>query len=149
VASTLRLPANFLVGIGRYFLVFTIPIPKEILIGTFWYHFFGGNPFFPQKGGTGPLFEEKRGHRPPFRYSQPPFCGSSHQTSNTNQNTNCPHPNQGTFVSPTHVTTSYGTWGGAIGTRQNNGLPLCKNLKLTWRNHRLPSPTRINSILHP
>jgi hypothetical protein len=27
----------FLVGIGQYFLVFTIPIPKEKLVGTFWY----------------------------------------------------------------------------------------------------------------
>jgi hypothetical protein len=29
------------VFIGRYFLVFTIPIPKEILVGSFWYHCFG------------------------------------------------------------------------------------------------------------
>jgi hypothetical protein len=37
----------FPVGIGKYFLVFTIPILKEISVGIFWYHFFGGNPFFP------------------------------------------------------------------------------------------------------
>jgi hypothetical protein len=35
------------------------------------------------------------------------------------------HPNQGTYVSPPHVTTSYGTLGGAVGTQQNNGLSLC------------------------
>jgi hypothetical protein len=32
---------------GWYFLVFTEPIPEENLVGTFWYFFFGGNPFFP------------------------------------------------------------------------------------------------------
>ncbi len=31
------------------------------------------------------------------------------------------HPNQGTYVGPPHVTTLYGMWGGAVGTRQNNG----------------------------
>ncbi len=39
------------------------------------------------------------------------------------------HPNQGTYVSPPHVTTLYGTWGGAVSIQQNNGLPLCKKLK--------------------
>jgi hypothetical protein len=29
------------------------------------------------------------------------------------------HPNQGTYISPPHVTTSYGTWGGAVSTPQN------------------------------
>jgi hypothetical protein len=32
---------------GWYFLVFTKPIPEENLFGTFWYCYFGGNPFFP------------------------------------------------------------------------------------------------------
>ncbi len=36
--------------------------------------FLAGTPSFPQKGGTGYLFEGKRGHRPTFWYSQPPFC---------------------------------------------------------------------------
>jgi hypothetical protein len=61
----------FPVSIGRYFLVFTIPIPKEILVGTYWYHFFGGNPYFPQKGGTGPLLEEKGGNCPLFDTASP------------------------------------------------------------------------------
>jgi hypothetical protein len=39
-----------------YFLVFTEPILEENSVGTFWYYFFGGNPFFPRKGGHGPLF---------------------------------------------------------------------------------------------
>jgi hypothetical protein len=39
-----------------YFLVFTEPIPVENLVGTFQYYYFGRNPFFPQKGGHGPLF---------------------------------------------------------------------------------------------
>ena len=34
----------FPVGIGRYFSVFTISIPKEISVGTFRYDFFGGKP---------------------------------------------------------------------------------------------------------
>jgi hypothetical protein len=55
-------------------LVFTIPIPKEILVSTFRYHFFGGNPFFPQKGGNGPLFEEKGGTSPLFDTASPPFA---------------------------------------------------------------------------
>jgi hypothetical protein len=67
----------FPVGIGRYFLVFTIPIPKEISVGTFRYHFFGGNPFFPQKGGYGPLFEEKGGTGPLFDTASPPFAEKS------------------------------------------------------------------------
>ncbi len=41
---------------GWYFLVFTEPIPKENSVSTFWYYYFGGNPFFPRKGGQGPLF---------------------------------------------------------------------------------------------
>ena len=52
---------------GRYFSVFTIPIPKENSVGTFRYKKGGSAPLFPQKGGNGPLFEkldpllEKRG----------------------------------------------------------------------------------------
>jgi hypothetical protein len=68
-------------------LVFTIPIPKDISVGTFRYHFFDGNPFFPQKGGTGPLFEKKGGTGPLFDTASPPFAEkrSSHQISNTDQ----------------------------------------------------------------
>ncbi len=32
---------------GWYFLVFTKLIPEKNWVGTFWYYFFGGNPFFP------------------------------------------------------------------------------------------------------
>ncbi len=31
-------------------------VPNRGLTGTFWYYYFGGNPFFPRKGGHGPLF---------------------------------------------------------------------------------------------
>jgi hypothetical protein len=88
----LYIESVFPVSISWYFSVFTIPILKEILVGTFWYHFFGGNPFFPQKGGTGPLFEGKKGHWPLFDTASHPLAEkrSSCQTSNTNQNTNRP-----------------------------------------------------------
>ncbi len=52
---------------GRYFSVFTIPIPQENSVGTFRYQKGGSAPLFRQKGGNGPLFEklhpllEKRG----------------------------------------------------------------------------------------
>jgi hypothetical protein len=61
-------------------------MPKEILAGIFWYHFFGMNPFFPQKGGTGTLLEEKGGTGPLFDTASPPFAEttSSCQISNTN-----------------------------------------------------------------
>jgi hypothetical protein len=55
-------------------LVFTISIPKEISVGTFRYDFFGGKPFFPQKGGNGPLFEEKGSTSPLFDTASPPFA---------------------------------------------------------------------------
>jgi hypothetical protein len=51
---------------GWYFLVFTEQIPEENLVGTFGYYYFGGNPFFLERGveapfwGPGPHFEEKR-----------------------------------------------------------------------------------------
>ncbi len=32
---------------GWYVLVFTEPIQEENSVGTFWYYYFGGNPFFP------------------------------------------------------------------------------------------------------
>jgi hypothetical protein len=61
---------------GWYFLVITLPIPEENLVGTFWYYYFGGNPFFPRKGGHGslfqgpsPHFEEKRVSRQTFKSS--------------------------------------------------------------------------------
>ncbi len=57
-------------------------------------------------------------------------CRKCTLTIPTSSRTGTVHPNQGTYVSPHHVTTSYGTWGGAVGTRQNNGLSLCKKLKL-------------------
>jgi hypothetical protein len=41
----------FLVGIGGIFLVFYQPIPKENLVGTFWYQKLAGAPFSLQKGG--------------------------------------------------------------------------------------------------
>jgi hypothetical protein len=55
------------------------------LVGTFWYDFFGGKPYFPQKGGDGPLFEEKGGTSPLFDTARAPFKEkrSSHQISNT------------------------------------------------------------------
>ncbi len=90
-----RLDDMELVFPGQYWLVFLGiyhtdtegNLGRYILLSLFW-----REPFFPQKGGTGPLFEGKRGHQPPFWYSQPPFCGkrSSRQTSNTDQNTNRP-----------------------------------------------------------
>jgi hypothetical protein len=43
---------------GRYFSVFTIPIPKENSVNTFRYKKGGSAPLFPQKGGNGPLFEK-------------------------------------------------------------------------------------------
>ncbi len=62
---------------GWYFLVFTEPIPEENSVGTFRYYYFGGNPFFPQKEGHGPLFqgpsphfEEKRVSRQTFKSSR-------------------------------------------------------------------------------
>jgi hypothetical protein len=51
-----------LVGI---FLVFYQPIPKENLVGTFWYHKIGWSPFFPPK----------RGPLDPFGALSPPFEG--------------------------------------------------------------------------
>jgi hypothetical protein len=83
-----------LVFSGRYWSVFLgiYHTLKEILVGTFWYHFFGRNPFFPQKGGIGPLFEGKGGTSPLFDTASPPFAEkrSSRQTSNTDQNTDRP-----------------------------------------------------------
>jgi hypothetical protein len=48
----------FSVGIRLVFLGFyrTDTIPEENSVGTFRYYYFGGNPFFRQKGGHGPLF---------------------------------------------------------------------------------------------
>ena len=53
-----------MVGIGRYFLVFTIPIPKEnsvsiFLVSKLWREplkNMAGAPFFLRRGGLGPLF---------------------------------------------------------------------------------------------
>ncbi len=77
----------FPVGIGRYFLVFTIPIPKEISVSTFRYHFFGGNPLFPQKGALAPFLRKKGGTGPLFDTASPPFVEkrSSRQISNTDR----------------------------------------------------------------
>ncbi len=74
----------FPVSIGWYSSVFTIPIPKEISVGTFWYH------FFHIKGALSPLLREKGGTGPLFDTASPPFAEkrSSCQTSNTDQNTN-------------------------------------------------------------
>jgi hypothetical protein len=74
-------------------LVFTILIPKEISVGTFRYDFFGGKPYFPQKGGNGPLFEEKGGTSPLFDTASPPFAEnrSSRQISNTDQKYRLPN----------------------------------------------------------
>jgi hypothetical protein len=47
----------FLVSIGWYFLGILPTDTKENLVGTFRYCKFGGNLFFTQKGGIGPLFE--------------------------------------------------------------------------------------------
>ncbi len=62
---------------GWYFLVITIQMPEENSVGTFWYYYFGRNPFFPRKGGHGPLlqgpsphFEEKRVSRQTFKSSR-------------------------------------------------------------------------------
>jgi hypothetical protein len=59
----LHLNLVFWFGIGWYFPVFYQPIPKENLVGKFWYSTFGGNPFFPSKRGFCPLFD---GPSPPF-----------------------------------------------------------------------------------
>jgi hypothetical protein len=76
----------FMVGIGRYFLVLTIPRLKEVSVGTFWYHFFDG------KGDTGPLFEQKGGTGPLLNTVSPLFAEkrSSHQTGNTDRYIDCP-----------------------------------------------------------
>ncbi len=89
-------------------VVYRIGIFRSVLVGVSWYllhlyqrksrsvHFgiisFGGNPFFPQKECTCPLLREKGGTGPLFDTASPPFAEkrSSHQTSNTNRNTNRP-----------------------------------------------------------
>jgi hypothetical protein len=60
------------------FLVFYQPIPKENLVGTFWYHKIGGSPFFPPKrklwtpfGALSPPFEGKRVSRGFFQKNVP------------------------------------------------------------------------------
>jgi hypothetical protein len=75
---------------GWYFLIFTKPIPEENSVGTFWYNFFGGNPFFPQKGGHGPLFEGPSPHFEEKRVSRQTLNSSRQffSAQNTNQNTN-------------------------------------------------------------
>ncbi len=45
-----------LVGIGWYFLGIYQPIPKENLVGTFWYCKFGRNPIFAVKRGSNFIF---------------------------------------------------------------------------------------------
>jgi hypothetical protein len=72
--------------------VFTIPIPKEILVGTFWYHFLAGTRFSLKKGAPAPFLSEKGGTGPLFDTPSPPFAEkwSSRQTSNSNQNTSRP-----------------------------------------------------------
>jgi hypothetical protein len=59
-----------LVGIGRYFLVFTIPIPKENSVSIFGIKKLAGAP---QKIGGSPLFPKKGGPRPPLCTLCPPF----------------------------------------------------------------------------
>jgi hypothetical protein len=55
--------------------------------------FFGGKPYFPQKGGNGPLLEEKGGTSPLFDTSSPPFAEkrSSRQISNTDRKYRLPN----------------------------------------------------------
>jgi hypothetical protein len=54
----------FLVGIGRYFSVFTIPIPKENSVSIFGLKTLAGAS---QKIGGSPLFPKKGGARPPLK----------------------------------------------------------------------------------
>ncbi len=63
-----RIFRSVLVGISRH-----IPYryQRKSCSVHFGIIFFGGNPFFPQKGGTGPLFEGKRGHWPFFDTTSP------------------------------------------------------------------------------
>ena len=63
VIIELHTESVFLVGIGRYFSVFTIPISVSIFG-----QYFGGAP---QKIGGSPLFPKKGGPWPPFW--TPPF----------------------------------------------------------------------------
>jgi hypothetical protein len=60
----------FSVGIGRYFSVFTIPIPKENSVSIFGIKKLAGAP---QKIGGSPLFPKKGGPRPPLCTLRPPF----------------------------------------------------------------------------
>jgi hypothetical protein len=72
------------VGISRYLPYRYRRKSRSVHFGII---FFGGNPFIPQKGGTGPLFEEKGGTCPLFDTASPPFLEkrSSRQISNTDQ----------------------------------------------------------------
>jgi hypothetical protein len=62
----------FPVGIGRYFLVFTISIPKEISVGTFRYVFLAGDPISLKKGAMAP-FLRKKGAIAPFLIQPAPL----------------------------------------------------------------------------
>ncbi len=88
-SKNIRVVSNryFPVGIGRYFLVFTIPIPKEISVGTFRYHFFGGTPISLKKGALAP-FLRKKGAPAPFLIQPAPLLrkkGVPAQFSNTDR----------------------------------------------------------------
>jgi len=60
----------FSVGIGQYFLVFTLPIPKENSVRIFGIKNLAGAP---QKTGGSPLFPKKGGPRPPLCKLRSPF----------------------------------------------------------------------------
>jgi hypothetical protein len=75
---------SVLVRISRYLPYRYQRKSRSVHVGII---FFGGNPFFPQKGGTGPLFEKKGGTGPLFDKASPPFAEkrSSLQISNTDR----------------------------------------------------------------
>jgi hypothetical protein len=73
---------------GRYFPVFSIPIPKENSVGTFRYKKGGSAPLFPQKGGNGPLFEKlnpfwKKGGTKGGKYTKKGGIDTDRNTENT------------------------------------------------------------------
>jgi hypothetical protein len=50
-----------------------------------------------------------------FWYSRQTDRQTDRWTDGWRNYTGVGHPHQGTYVSPPHVTTSYSTWGGAVG----------------------------------
>ncbi len=134
---------------GWYWLVFLGIYHTNTEGNLGWYilvSFFWREPLFPSKRGHWPPFRGKKGALAPFLIQPAPLLWKKRVPAKLVIPTKIPTAHTPPRVYTTYALSAYLCKHGTSFARATCTLQVGWTAQLTWRNHRLPSPTRKHSL---